>query len=222
MYDESYGDEHYESNDVWHNGRGYYYYYYGNGYSYSGSAPTSHVPNRNTPTAPSIDGTKSMPIVLLVYVGQPNFNNYANVNPKAILDEKCTPPPVPEPPAPATPQELPASPETPQPKKSMFDKLCDRVNKKINDWFFRTTNNPNNEKFKQIRAQNDMANEVAGQSVHPDRCTWEMSKKVAGLTCGGAAFINGAEQATNTNNTKFERIMGAALLEVLPPLLVPK
>ncbi|MDR3108864.1 MAG: hypothetical protein LBU65_04135, partial [Planctomycetaceae bacterium] len=37
-----------------------------------------------------------------------------------------------------------------------------------------------------------------------------MSKKVAGLTCGGAALLNGAEQATNTNNTKFERIMGAA------------
>ncbi|MDR3108865.1 MAG: hypothetical protein LBU65_04140 [Planctomycetaceae bacterium] len=171
MYDEDYNGEHYESNDVWHNGRGYYYYYYGNGYSYSGSAPTSHVPNGNVPNSPATDGTKSMPIVLLVYVGEPNFNNYANINPNAILNEKCTPPPVPEPPAPATPQELPAPPETSQPQKSKFDKRCDWVNNKINGWFFRTTTNPNNEKFKQIRERNDMANEVAGQSVHPDRGT---------------------------------------------------
>jgi hypothetical protein len=109
MHDETYNGEHYESNDVWHNGRGYYYYYYGNGYSYSGSAPTSHVPNGYVPNAPSTDGTQAMPIVLLVYVGEPNFNNYASVNPKAILDEKCTPPPVPEPPAPATPQTLPSA-----------------------------------------------------------------------------------------------------------------
>jgi hypothetical protein len=110
MIEETYNDQSYEYNDVWHPGRGNYYY---NGYLYSGSAPGSHIPGGSAPSAPSAYGSITVAGIPLNYTGNPNFTNYAYINPEAILDEKCPKPPEPSVPNPTTPPETPAPPATP-------------------------------------------------------------------------------------------------------------
>jgi hypothetical protein len=87
-----------EYNEVWHSGRGSYYY---NGYLYSGSAPTSHTPSGSAPSTPTSYGSITVAGIQLNYNGNPNFTNYAYINPEAILDEKYPKPPEPVTPDPA-------------------------------------------------------------------------------------------------------------------------
>jgi hypothetical protein len=110
MIEETYNGGEYEYNDIWHPGRGSYYYYYYDGYLYSGSAPGSHIPGGSAPSTPSAYGSTIIVAAPLNYTGNPNFNNFAFVDPEAILNEKCPKPPEPSIPEPATPPETPAPP----------------------------------------------------------------------------------------------------------------
>jgi len=109
-------------------------------------------------------------------------------------------PAVPEPSVPAATPELPNAPAS-----NTNPSWSDWLNNGINDFFFNTKVNPDNENFKAIQAQN----QAAGINVHPDRGTWEDAKNLAGIVSGGAAFVNGLEQATNTDNSALDRVMGA-------------
>ncbi|MDR2755630.1 MAG: hypothetical protein LBC20_07975, partial [Planctomycetaceae bacterium] len=95
MVEETRNGNGYEYNEVWHPGRGSYYYY---GYLYSGTAPGSHIPSGSAPSSPSAYGSITVAGIPLNYNGNPNFTNYAFVDPEAILDEKY-----PKPPEPVTP-----------------------------------------------------------------------------------------------------------------------
>jgi hypothetical protein len=110
MTETTYDGEYYESNEVWHPGRGSYYYY---GYLYSGSAPSSHIPGGSAPSAPSSYGSITVAGIPLNYNGNPNFNNYTYVDPQAILDEKYPKPPEPEIPEPAEPPAIIATANPP-------------------------------------------------------------------------------------------------------------
>jgi hypothetical protein len=100
MTETTYNGETHESNDVWHPGRGSYYY---NGYLYSGSAPGSHIPSGSAPSSPSSYGSIIVAGIPLNYNGNPNFTNYAYIDPEAILDEKCPMPEIPVIPSPSIP-----------------------------------------------------------------------------------------------------------------------
>ncbi|GHT27802.1 hypothetical protein FACS18942_07570 [Planctomycetales bacterium] len=72
--------ETYESNETGHRGRGYYGYYL-----YSGSAPSSHIPNGSVPSEPSEGGNTDALVLRIITKGNPNFSNYAYVDVNAYL-----------------------------------------------------------------------------------------------------------------------------------------
>jgi hypothetical protein len=110
MTETTYNGDTHESNDVWHSGHGSYYYY---GYLYSGSAPGSHIPSGSAPSSPSAYGSITIAGIPLNYNGNPNFTNYAFIDPEAILNEKYPKPPEPVTPDPTEPPAIIATPNLP-------------------------------------------------------------------------------------------------------------
>jgi hypothetical protein len=80
---------------------------------YSGYAPTSHIPSNSPAGAPSSYGNTTFATPPLNYNSNPNFNNYAYVDPQAILNEKFPPPPEPKIPEPTEPPAIIATANPP-------------------------------------------------------------------------------------------------------------
>jgi hypothetical protein len=80
---------------------------------YSGSAPTSQIPSGSAPSSPSSYGSITIAGIPLNYNGNPNFSNYAFIDPEAILDEKYPKPPEPVTPDPVEPPAIIATANPP-------------------------------------------------------------------------------------------------------------
>jgi hypothetical protein len=193
------------------------YYYYG-GYYYSGYYYGSYYGGYLYPNAQET-GTVS---VTEITVGQPNFGKFAEIDVEAILN---APPPattaVPAAPNPLVGDQYPGSSTAPpqtEKSSSWFSGIVNAVNKvsdKAHTWientFFKTEVNPNNEIVRQILAQNKVASEtIDGQPLRPyGEHAYEDMKSLGGIVSPGTAFLNGLEQATNTENSTSERLWGA-------------
>lgn len=88
-----------------------------------------------------------------------------------------------------------------------FNNLSDTVHNVIDNLFFKTTVNPDNENFKQVHEQNQAASEATnGAAVHPGGAeAYAMAKGLANVL-PGSSFIIDAEQLADTNNSACERV----------------
>jgi hypothetical protein len=77
------------------------------------SLPGSYIPNGSAPGTPSSYGSITIAGIPINYNGNPNFTNYAFVDPEAILNEKSPKPPEPVTPDPVEPPTIIATSELP-------------------------------------------------------------------------------------------------------------